>query len=84
MVAAELGQDGYVDSNGVKISLRDDGERRTVHPDSWVSRLLVHVASQMPELAKHFQVVAIDQRGYNLSDKPDGVENYRLEKLVGM
>ena len=34
-------------------------------------------------MAKHFQVVAIDQRGYNLSDKPEGVENYQLEKLVG-
>ena len=29
------------------------------------------------------QVVAIDQRGYNLSDKPEGVENYAMEKLVG-
>ena len=37
----------------------------------------------MPELAKHFQVVAVDMRGYNKSDQPEGVENYKLEKLVG-
>ena len=37
----------------------------------------------MPELAKHFHVVAIDQRGYNLSGQPEGVENYKTAKLVG-
>jgi len=34
-------------------------------------------------LAEHFQVVAIDQRGYNKSDQPQGVENYTMDKLVG-
>ena len=28
-------------------------------------------------------MVAIDQRGYNLSDKPPGVENYDMRLLVG-
>ena len=32
----------------------------------------------MAALADRFQVVAIDQRGYNLSDKPKGVENYDM------
>ena len=27
--------------------------------------------------------MAIDQRGYNLSGQPEGVENYKTEKLVG-
>jgi pimeloyl-ACP methyl ester carboxylesterase len=83
MVAAELGEDGYVDSNGVKIHyvMMGSGEPCImIHgfPDFWYTW-----RAQMPELAKHFQVVAIDQRGYNLSDKPEGVENYKLEKLVG-
>ena len=30
-----------------------------------------------------FRVVAPDLRGYNLSDKPARVEDYRMEKLVG-
>lgn len=47
-------------------------------PDFWYTW-----RAQMPELLKHMQVVAIDQRGYNLSGQPEGVENYRLEKLVG-
>src|SRR5262249_56445592 len=46
-------------------------------PDYWYSW-----RDQMPELAKHFQVVAIDQRGYNKSGQPKGVENYALDKLV--
>jgi len=83
MVAAELGEDGYVDSNGVKIHYVTAGTGEPcilIHgfPDFWYTW-----RAQMPELAKHFQVVAIDQRGYNLSDKPEGVENYRIEKLVG-
>jgi len=38
---------------------------------------------QIPELAKHFRVVAPDLRGYNKTDKPKGVENYRLHLLAG-
>ncbi len=38
---------------------------------------------QIPELAKHFRVVAPDLRGYNKTDKPSGVENYRLNLLAG-
>jgi epoxide hydrolase 4 len=83
MIAAELGEDGYVDSSGVKIHYVTTGSGEPcilIHgfPDFWYTW-----RAQMPELAKHFQVVAIDQRGYNLSDKPEGVENYKLEKLVG-
>jgi pimeloyl-ACP methyl ester carboxylesterase len=79
---ADLGKDGYVDSNGVKIHYVTAGTGPLcvmIHgfPDFWYTW-----REQMPELAKHFQVVAIDQRGYNLSDKPEGVDNYRLEKLV--
>jgi epoxide hydrolase 4 len=81
--AAELGEDGYVDSNGVKIHYVTLGNGEPcilIHgfPDFWYTW-----REQMPELAKHFQVVAIDQRGYNLSDKPEGVENYKLDKLMG-
>jgi epoxide hydrolase 4 len=81
--AAELGEDGYVDSHGVKIHYVTMGSGELcvlIHgfPDFWYTW-----RAQMPELAKHFKVVAIDQRGYNLSDKPEGVDNYRIEKLVG-
>ena len=47
-------------------------------PDYWYTW-----RKQMPVLAQDFQVVAIDQRGYNKSDQPEGVENYTADKLVG-
>ncbi len=38
---------------------------------------------QIPALVEAgFRVVAPDMRGYNLSDKPDGVEKYRVHKLA--
>jgi pimeloyl-ACP methyl ester carboxylesterase len=37
----------------------------------------------MEALSDQYQCVAIDQRGYNLSDKPKGVENYDVRLLVG-
>lgn len=38
---------------------------------------------QIPALARAgYRVIAPDQRGYNLSDKPKGVKSYRLEALV--
>src|SRR5436189_3807273 len=78
-----LGEDGFADSGGVKIHYVTQGKGPLVvlihgFPDFWYSW-----RDQMPALAKHFQVVAIDQRGYNKSDQPKGVENYAIAKLVG-
>lgn len=35
-----------------------------------------------PTLNDAYRVVALDTRGYNLSDKPEGVANYAMPKLV--
>ena len=78
-------EDGFVDSDGVKIHYVSLGKKEDpllvmVHgfPDFWYSW-----RAQMPALAKNFHVVAIDQRGYNLSGQPEGIENYKTDKLVG-
>lgn len=81
-LAEGIGKHGYAQSGDVKIHYVTAGEGPLlvmVHgfPDYWYSW-----RHQMPTLARHFQVVAIDQRGYNLSDKPEGVENYKIEKLT--
>jgi pimeloyl-ACP methyl ester carboxylesterase len=78
-----LGESGFANSGGVKIHYVTLGKGPLVvlihgFPDFWYTW-----RAQMPELAKGHQVVAIDQRGYNLSDKPEGVENYSMDKLVG-
>lgn len=36
----------------------------------------------VPALSDAYRTVAIDTRGYNLSDKPKGVDAYKTEKLV--
>ena len=75
---------GYaVSEGGVKIHYASLGQGPLVvmihgFPDFWYTW-----RHQMAALSKHFQVVAIDQRGYNLSDKPKGVENYDMRLLVG-
>lgn len=82
-VADDLGEEGFVDSDGVKIHYVTAGKGPLlvlIHgfPDFWYTW-----RAQMPALAEKYQVVAIDQRGYNESDKPEGVENYAAPKLVG-
>ncbi len=37
---------------------------------------------QIPVLSERFKVIAPDMRGYNLSDKPAGVENYKIRNMV--
>ncbi len=74
---------GYADSNGVKIHYATIGSGPLmvmVHgfPDFWYSW-----RHQMQGLADSYQCVAIDQRGYNLSDKPEGDENYDVRLMVG-
>ncbi len=73
---------GYADSDGVKIHYAAIGEGPLVvmihgFPDFWYSW-----RHQMEGLQDNFKVVAIDQRGYNLSDKPEGQENYSMRYLV--
>jgi pimeloyl-ACP methyl ester carboxylesterase len=79
----DLGEDGFAASDGVKIHYVTKGTGPLVvliHgiPDFWYTW-----RHQIPALAQHFQVVAIDLRGYNLSDQPRGVDNYTIDKLVG-
>jgi len=74
---------GYATSEGgVKIHYASLGEGPLVvmihgFPDFWYTW-----RHQMAALADRYQVVAIDQRGYNLSDKPKGVESYDIRLLV--
>jgi len=74
---------GYADSNGVKIHYASLGRGPLIvmihgFPDYWGTW-----RRQMEALSDKFRVVAIDMRGYNLSDKPKGVENYDMRLLVG-
>ena len=73
---------GHADSDGVKIhyaSLSEGPLVVMIHgfPDFWYTW-----RDQMDALSSDFKVVALDLRGYNRSDKPEGVEQYRMPLLV--
>ncbi|MBU6236312.1 MAG: alpha/beta hydrolase [Planctomycetes bacterium] len=77
-----LGTHGFADSGGTKIHYVTKGTGPLVvmihgFPDYWYTW-----RKQMPALAENHQVVAIDQRGYNWSDQPEGVEAYAMSHLV--
>lgn len=87
MVSSQSLQDrvehGFVDNDGVKIHYAAIGEGPLIvmihgFPDFWYTW-----HEQMESLSDNFKVVAIDLRGYNKSDKPKGVENYKMKFLIG-
>jgi len=73
----------YADLSEVRLHYAEDGDGPLVvllhgFPDFWYSW-----RHQIPALAEAgFRVVAPDMRGYNLSDKPRGTENYTLDRLA--
>lgn len=72
----------YADNNGVKIHYVTHGAGEPVvfvhgFPDFWYSW-----RHQMATLAPYFKVVGVDMRAYNQSDKPQGLDNYRMEHLL--
>ena len=73
---------GFATNNGVRIHYAALGQGPLIvmihgFPDCWLTWRQV-----MDALAKDYETVAIDQRGYNLSDKPKGVEHYDMAALV--
>jgi pimeloyl-ACP methyl ester carboxylesterase len=73
---------GFANVNGINLHYADAGKGDLViflhgFPEFWYSW-----RHQLNALAPQFHVVAPDLRGYNLSDKPANVEDYRLEVLA--
>jgi pimeloyl-ACP methyl ester carboxylesterase len=72
----------YADNDGVKIHYVSMGEGPVLimlhgFPDFWYTWRY-----QMAGLSKNYKVVAVDLRGYNQSDQPKGVENYKMSILM--
>ena len=78
----ELVEHRYVDNDGVSIHYAVTGNGPLIvmvhgFPDYWYTWRY-----QMEALKENYTVVALDTRGYNLSDQPAGVDNYKLDVLV--
>ena len=78
---------GYANVNGIRLHYAEAGESRggdnlviLLHgfPEFWFSW-----QKQLDALGPSFHVIAPDMRGYNLSDKPPLVADYKIDKLVG-
>jgi len=68
--------------NGIRLHYAESGSGELViflhgFPEFWYSW-----RHQLKALAPYFHAVAPDLRGYNLSDKPPNVADYRIEVLV--
>lgn len=81
----EIQEHKFVETNGIKLHVVQQG------PEDGQLVILLHGfpefwygwSKQMTELAnKGFRVWAPDQRGYNLSDKPKKVSDYRINHLA--
>jgi pimeloyl-ACP methyl ester carboxylesterase len=75
----------HIETNGIRLHVVQAG------PQSGVPVILLHGfpefwygwRNQIPALVEAgCRVIVPDQRGYNLSDKPKGVKNYRIDELV--
>lgn len=77
---------GYANVNGIRLHYAEVGDSDDdnlvilLHgfPEFWYSW-----QKQLDALGGSFHVVAPDMRGYNLSDKPPLVADYKIDKLVG-
>ena len=74
---------GYAQVGDVRLHYAEcgEGERLVIllhgFPECWYSW-----RHQLKALGERYRVVAPDMRGYNLSDKPTRVEDYRVARLV--
>ncbi len=82
--AALIPQDHYAQNGDVKIHYMAEGKGPLVvmihgFPDYWATwKPLMATLS-----AAGYRVAAMDTRGYNLSDKPNGVAAYAMPNLIG-
>src|SRR5438128_5376616 len=79
---SETWQHRDIITNGIRMHYVERGEGPLVvllhgFPEFWYSW-----RHQIPALAPRFRVVAPDQRGYNLTEKPHGVDAYRIDNLA--
>ncbi len=81
----DIPKSSYIETNGINLHVMRVGHEGgepvlMLHgfPEFWYGW-----QAQIPALVEAgYHLIIPDQRGYNLSDKPDGVEAYRIENLV--
>lgn len=72
----------FAEVNGIKLHYMESGKGKIIlflhgFPEFWYAW-----KNQVGEFGKDMRAVAVDMRGYNLSDKPEKVDDYSISKLV--
>ncbi len=72
----------FISANNIQLHYIDEGRGEMVvllhgFPEFWYGW-----HKQIPVLAKNYRVIAPDMRGYNLSDKPAHIADYKIETLA--
>ncbi|XP_014282132.1 epoxide hydrolase 4 [Halyomorpha halys] len=81
---SSLGHHSYIKIKGVKFHYVEAGIKEQplvilLHgfPDFWITW-----RNQIPELSKHYRVVAVDLKGFGDSDKPESRSNYGIKRII--
>ena len=82
MVLIKNLKEDFVETNSIKLHVMAGGSGKPLillhgFPDFWYGWKNV-----IPELLKSNKLIIPDLRGYNKSDKPKGVNNYKVETLI--
>ena len=72
----------YADVNGIRLHYVSVGQGKLImfvhgFPEFWAQW-----ESQLIEFGRDHQAVALDMRGYNLSDKPENLDAYHAKNLI--
>ncbi len=75
---------GFADLGSIRLHYAEAGDRNNklvilLHgfPEFWFTW-----RKQLPELGKSYHAVAPDMRGYNLSDRPENLDDYKINHLI--
>ena len=73
---------GFIKTNGVNLHYVSLGTGKLMlmlhgFPEFWYSW-----RHQLAEFSQDYKVVAIDMRGYNDSDKPEGLSSYEISEFI--
>ena len=82
MFATDRWEHNFINTNGIKLHYVARGTGKLIlmlhgFPEFWYSW-----RHQIDEFSQDYHTVALDLRGYNDSDKPDRVANYRMSELI--
>jgi len=73
----------YIDTNGMRMAVYEKGEGAPVVFLHGFPELAFSWRHQLPALAEAgYRAIAPDLRGYGLTDKPAGIDQYTMQKLI--